>query len=635
MCGIVGFIYRDTNQSRDELLDSCLSMTEQIKRRGPDAVGVWVDEASQLALGHRRLSIIDLSSNGAQPMVSQSGNSVISYNGEVYNFKELKAELISSGVVFRGHSDTEVILEACEHWGVERTAKRLIGMFAFAFWNGSELFIVRDRIGVKPLYWGLFNKVFLFGSELKSLRVNPYFKASLDKNALATYIYRGHIPAPFCIYENVHKLLPGHILKISKDFKISTSSYWSLTDVYLNNKHYFDHMSDQEVINNFDELLKDAIRKRMISDVPLGAFLSGGIDSSLVVAIMQELSSSPIKTFSIGYKDKAYSESEFAKAIAEYIGTDHSTLIVEPNDVVALVPELPLVYDEPMCDMAQPAVMLLSKLTRKYVTVSLSGDGGDELFIGYHRYWQFKHFAGILALVPDAVKPIIYAIIHSVSPKTFDKLLPNIISKKFSGHRIHAFAELFKHKGISGLSYIGNEHLINICTEGCPYKLDTERFAEKNIKDFIYRMQFNDMHSSFPDDMLTKVDRASMWYSLEVRVPLVDHRIVEMAFCLPEKFKLRNRQSKWLMRQILYKRVPKKLTDRPKQGFTIPTERWLRVELKDWLIDLLSTERIKAQNLFDPRKVEYIVNSHLKGTRSYTSALWKLLMFQAWYNEYF
>jgi asparagine synthase (glutamine-hydrolysing) len=641
MCGIAGLIDLRRQSSEESLCASAKAMADAIAHRGPDASGTWADPTHGIAFGHRRLSIVDLSEAGAQPMASHCGRMMISYNGEVYNAADLRTELEAAGRTFRGHSDTEVIVEACAEWGVARTLPRLNGMFALALWDCKEktLTLVRDRMGIKPLYWAAFEGLVLFGSELRALRAHPGWTPKLNRDALASYLRHNCIPAPHTIYRGVQKLMPGRMVTFGPDGKVREETYWSMEDIATAGMADRLDISDDEAVAALEELLSDAVSKRMIADVPLGSFLSGGIDSSTITALMQAHSNKPVKTFTIGFDEKGYDESVHAKAVAQHLGTDHTELFVSASQALDVIPKLPSMYDEPFADSSQIPTFLLSEMTRKHVTVALSGDGGDELFAGYTRYFQTLKYGGTIAAMPRPLRNLGAAAINALPPAMWDGMFAMVPER----HRPSLPSD--KMKKIAGV--LGGEgdslyhHLIshwpepNQIVKGAnePRGLVWDERQLAIVPDQVERMQYLDSQTYLPDDILTKVDRASMAVSLEARVPLLDHRMVEFSWRLPGQFKIRDGKGKWLLRQLLYKHVPANLIERPKTGFGIPLDSWLRGPLRDWGEDLLDEGNLRDQGIFDPAPIRRKWQEHLSGKRNWHYHLWDILMFQAWHAE--
>lgn len=619
----------------------CRAMADSLYTRGPDDSGVWCDAAAGIALGFRRLSIIDLSPLGHQPMISASGRYVLTYNGEVYNFQELRAELEAGGVTFRGHSDSEVILEGFAHWGLETTVRRMIGMFALALWDreARELHLLRDRLGIKPLYWGRQGDLFLFGSELKAFQQHPGFAARIDRDALASYLRFAYVPTPHAIYRGVCKLQPGTILTLAEGREPSERTYWSMAEVVCRGRAEPLDLGDEEALDQLDLLVRDAVGRRMVADVPLGAFLSGGIDSSSVVAAMQAQINRPVRSFSIGFHEADFDEAVHAKAVARHLDTDHTELYVEPEHARAVIPKLPRIYDEPFADSSQIPTFLVSELARRHVTVSLSGDGGDELFAGYNRYVLASQIWGRIGWAPAGLRCGLARSLRLLSPAVWNQLfglVPEARRPAQAGDKVHKLSRVLE-GGPDDLyrqlvsQWDEPERLVPGAREHKGPLFNGQ--AESLLPDRLGRMQYLDSITYLPDDILTKVDRASMAVSLEARVPLLDHRIVEFVWRLPERFKMRNGQSKWLLRQLLYRYVPRKLIDRPKMGFGVPIDAWLRGPLRDWAEALLDERRLRDEGFLEPRQIRQRWDEHRTGTRNWHYPLWTVLMFQAWLEE--
>ena len=632
-------------------------MTAALTHRGPDDAGHWYEPETGVALGHRRLSILDLSPEGHQPMISASGRYVIVFNGEVYNFAELRRNLEPDGFRFRGHSDTEVMLAAIEAWGLETAVKRFIGMFAFALWDCEmrSLSLVRDRIGIKPLFYGWVTGALVFSSELKALRKYPGFDNPINRNALALLLRHNYIPTPYSIYEGIHKLMPGKILHLDahtvsaprslEDLSNRTITYWSAREITEQGAgHRFDG-SETEAVQQLDALLRDAIGLRMVADVPLGAFLSGGVDSSTVVALMQAQSDRPVKTFSIGFYESKYDEGKHAKAVAHHLGTDHTELYVTPQETLDVIPELPCLFDEPFSDSSQIPTLLISKLARKHVTVSLSGDGGDELFSGYNRYFWGRRLWGNLGWMPTSLRAAVANGLRMESIAFWDKILgfvmpilPHRLRVRMPGYKVRRLAEVLTMSSPEALYRQLVSHWINpadiVLEAHEPLTALTDPVRRADLNDYTERMMYTDLVSYLPDDILTKVDRASMGVSLEARVPLIDHRVVEFAWRIPLNFKIRNGEGKWLLRQVLYRYVPRELIDRPKMGFGVPIDYWLRGPLRDWAEALLAKKRLQQEGFFNPEPVRQKWEEHLSGRGNWHYLLWDVLMFQAWQEKW-
>jgi len=591
--------------------------------RGPDASGTYLSLDGRAGLSHRRLAILDLTETGAQPMASADGSMVICYNGEVYNFQEIREELASKGHRFRGGSDTEVILSACMEWGVREAVGRFVGMFAFALWDerSRTMSLVRDRLGIKPLFLARAPGMLLFGSELKAIMACPSFSREVDRSALQYYLEFQYVPAPFSIFRNARKLLPGHIVTIAADGTETDAVYWDLFDHWRTGDP--SPRPEGEQLEELSSLLASSVRSRMISDVPLGAFLSGGIDSSLTVALMRQASSGPVKTFSIGFREAGYDESGYARKVARHLGTDHHEKICTPAEALALVRKVPDAYDEPFADSSAIPTLLVSEFTRRHVTVSLSGDGGDELFCGYPRYDWVRQGAIVLGI-----------------PGILRRPLASLLSR-IPIHKVQRGAESIRHDDPAEMYF----HTVGIFErrrigEIVPEVSDDSglsyfrSFRDPRAGTIVERAMATDIRTYLVDDILAKVDRASMAWSLEARVPLLDHRIVEFAARLPMSLKVRGRETKYPLRKLLYRHVPKELIDRPKMGFGIPVNRWLRYELRPLLAEYLNGERVRREGFLRPEGVDRVVREHLSGRRDHQYRLWALLMFAMWRERY-
>ncbi len=635
MCGIAGFIGAASGSDAGTIAEA---MAKSIAYRGPDDQGIWIDAESETALVHRRLSIIDLSAAGHQPMLSADERYVISYNGEVYSFQPIAAELAARGHKFRGHSDTEVILELFAANGIEPTLKRMIGMFAIALWDRRDrtLTLMRDRLGIKPLYWAKLGHTFLFGSELKALRAHPGWTPRIDQSAVAAFMRHNYIPAPRTIYEGVYKLEPGTVLTLPWRGEPKISRYWDARSIARDGSHNPVEGSDVELTEQLESLLKDAVGRRMIADVPLGAFLSGGVDSSTVVALMQAAKSGTVKSFSIGFDIEGYSEAHHAAAVAKHLQTDHTELTVTSKEALDVIPRLADFYDEPFADSSQIPTYLVSAMTRKHVTVALSGDGGDELFAGYNRYQLTQRFWRSLSLMPRAVRKGAARAITAVRPDRWTQLLsalPSRLRPPQVGDKVHKAAAVLRLDSADAVyrrlvSHWEPSEIMPQVAE--PRSILDDATVAKDFPDLLDRMQFLDLVTYLPDDILTKVDRASMAVALEARVPLIDHRVVEFAWRLPENVKVRNGTSKWILRQVLYRHVPPELIERPKMGFGIPLGEWLRGPLRDWAETLLNEQRLRQAGLLDAGMVRRYWADHLDGRRNWQYLLWDVLMLEAW-----
>jgi len=648
MCGINGLIDASGEKSGGMLRDIALKMAAAQQHRGPDDAGMWVDAAAGIGLGHRRLSILDLSALGHQPMQSACGRYVTSFNGEIYNFKTIRAELECWGHRFRGHSDTEVMLAAVSQWGIHEAVPRFNGMFAIAIWDreARRLHLVRDRIGEKPLYYGWTGKTFLFASELKSFRACPGFRPSVDRNAVALYLRHNYIPAPYSIYDGVSKVVPGTIVSIAPDPAVAPQiyEYWSVAGAAEEGRRTPFQGTDEEAIAALDNLLRDAVKLRMEADVPLGAFLSGGIDSSTVVALMQSQSDQPVRTFSIGFHEAAYNEAHHAKIVAAHLGTAHTELYVTPGEAMDVIPRLPSLYDEPFSDSSQIPTFLVSELTRRQVTVSLSGDGGDEIFCGYGRYFWAEKIWHRVGAIPFPVRQMAAHGLTMFSPATWTKVfrtlaptLPKKLRLRNPGDKPRKLAEILSAESLETLYLTIVSHWKNSVSmvkgsSELPMILTTpSRWSRSS--DAFERTMFIDMLSYLPDDILVKVDRASMAVSLEARVPFLDHRVIEFAWRLPISMKVRQGQGKWILRQVLNRYIPPMLLDRPKMGFGVPIDSWLKGPLRDWAESLLDERRLTSEGFFDPGPIREKWQEHQSGTCDWHYYLWDILMFQAWLEQ--
>ena len=650
MCGFVGFLGGIIPHGRLDGEAMLKRMADTIAYRGPDDAGYWCDEDHRVGLGHRRLAIVDLSLAGHQPMQSASGRYIIAFNGEIYNHLLLRQELRATGQTpsWRGHSDTETLLAGFDAWGIQGTVERAIGMFAFAVWDRQTkaLTLARDRLGEKPLYYGWQGRgngaVFLFGSELKALRAHPDFENNINRGALGLHLRHNYIPSPYSIYEGISKLLPGSLLTVSLQLREpQVRAYWSGAQVAESGLANAFEGDAEQAVDELEALLKDAVRQQMMADVPLGAFLSGGVDSSTVVALMQAQSSRPVKTFTIGFNEKGYNEAVHAKAVARHLGTDHTELYVTAEQARAVIPLLPTLYDEPFSDSSQIPTYLVSGLARQHVTVSLSGDAGDELFCGYNRYQMTANLWRKLTAVPLPLRKLAARGLTSISPQSWNRLadalarfLPSSARLANVGDKLHKGAGVLSSQSADAL-YLGlvshwHDPASVVIGGHEPPTLLTGNVPALNGLDDVQRMMALDMLTYLPDDILTKVDRAAMGVSLETRVPFLDHRVVEFAWSLPQSMKLRDGQSKWALRQVLYRHVPKALIERPKMGFGVPIDIWLRGPLRGWAEDLLSEARLKREGFFNPAPIRRKWAEHLSGQRNWQYHLWDVLMFQAW-----
>jgi len=651
MCGIAGVITTRFS-SKEELEAKCLNITNSLKHRGPDDCGTWVDETKGVALGQRRLSILDLSPLGHQPMLSEDGSFVIVYNGEVYNFKKIRSQLEGHGFKFKGGSDTEVILAAIQFWGVEEAVKKFIGMFAFSVYDikAQKIYLVRDRLGIKPLYYGrLSDGSFVFASELKAIRLWDGFNESLDLKALALYFRHNYIPFPYSIFKSIKKLGPGFILTIdisNNSLESNLTCYWDVKKVFLEGIESPWNRSENEAIEALEELLEDSIRLRLIADVPLGAFLSGGIDSSTVTAIMQSISNSSVKTFSIGFKEQSYDEAPMAKAVAKHLGTDHTELYVTQKDAQDIVPTISHLWDEPFADSSQIPTFLVSKLARTKVTVALSGDGGDELFSGYNRYFNSLAIWEKKKALPQTFQSLIGSILSNMpysSLKFISKITKGFLKKMGATNpgalSIYRISEVLRARHFPLFYGYTNSHWMPpngllVVKEDCIADIFYKELAE--FKDnYLHLMTFLDLNTYLPDDILVKVDRATMGVALESRVPILDHRVVEFSASIPHNLKVRDEKGKWLLRQLLYKYVPKELVERPKQGFSVPIGEWIRGSLREWAQDLISPSKLKQEGFLRGDIIELLWKEHIKGEFNYEHLLWNVLMFECWLERWY
>ncbi len=645
MCGLTGFLHPGGGSAAD-MRARVSRMSDCVRHRGPDDEGTWADAEAGIAFGFRRLSIIDLTPAGHQPMVSPDGRFVLMLNGEIYNFQELRRELEALGHAFRGHSDTEVLLAAAAEWGPESAFERCNGMFAVALWDRREraLHLARDRFGEKPMYFGWMGETFLFGSEIKALRAHPAFHPEVDRDALALYSRFGYVPAPHSIFRGISKLAAGCRVVVTPGRReVAPVRYWSArksAEAGLAERY---SGSRQEAVRDLDAMLHRVIGLRMVSDVPLGAFLSGGIDSSLIVSMMQAQSARPVRTFSIGFEEPEYDETREAAAVARHLGTHHTGLMVTPADAMAVIPKLPAMYDEPLSDPSQIPTYLVSALARRDVTVSLSGDGGDELFGGYSRYalgrsiWKAMGWAPhrLRSGVAGAIRRVaVFRDGHAVS--SLQKLLPARRRISFLPDKLQKLADVLA-VARPELLYLrlmslakAPESLVLSSREPETPMTAPERLDGMGILD---RMMYLDTITYLPDDILVKVDRASMAVSLESRAPFLDPEVFRFAWSLPTRWKFRGRQGKWILRQVLEKYVPRALFDRPKMGFGLPIDVWLRGPLRGWAENLLDERRLRDDGFFEPGLIRQKWAEHVAGSRNWHFFLWDILMFQAWLEE--
>ena len=644
MCGITGYL-TTRGDAESDLRQHASRMCDGIAHRGPDDQGIWADAAAGVVLGHRRLAIVDLSPHGHQPMVSACGRYMVVYNGEIYNHLALREQLGS--MPWRGHSDTETMLACFTRFGVHATLDMLVGMFAFAVWDHQtrRLILARDRMGEKPLYFGrLPCGDFVFGSELKALRGHPRWQADIDRDALALFMRYSAVPAPHSIYKGISKLGPGSWLEVSPGGDVGEGQYWNMRDVVDKARAQRVDMPDAEAIDQLETVLSQAVKDQMVADVPLGAFLSGGVDSSAVVALMCRQSSSAVRTFSIGFAEEGFNEAEHAKAVARHLGTDHTELYVTAQDALSVVPRLPEMYDEPFADSSQIPTFLVSQMARRHVTVSLSGDAGDELFAGYNRYFLAERLWHGLSAVPLGLRRVLARGVLGISPGAWDSAA-GLASKAVPALRRHGRIGDKLHKLAANVMPVASREamyraLVSHWHE--PASLVLGSSEPKTALDEIAlelpgispveQMCLLDQITYLPDDILAKVDRAAMAVSLETRVPMLDHRVVEFAWRVPMHQKIRGGSTKWLLRQMLYRHVPRELIERPKQGFAVPLDQWLRGPLRDWAQHLLDPARLRAEGFFDAGMVNRCWEEHQRGQRNWQYRLWNVLMFQAWHE---
>ncbi len=640
MCGIVGFL--SPGRPAEETVARL--MADRIVHRGPDRGATWSDSEAGLALAHRRLSILDLSAAGSQPMLSADGRFALVFNGEVYNHRELREQLEATGHsgVWRGQSDTEVLLAALAHWGVEPGIKRVNGMFALAIWDRRErhLWLIRDRLGEKPLYYGICRGSLVFGSELKALAAHPDWSGTLDRDAVALFLRFGYVPEPHSIFEGIAKLAPGHLIRITADdlhALPSSKAYWSLASHVTGPRR---QESDEDLVDMLEGRLLKAVQLRMEADVGLGAFLSGGIDSSLIVALMQAQSTRPIETFTMGFDVPGFNEAVSAGEIARHLGTHHKEFYVTSQDALDVVPDLPYIWDEPFADSSQIPTLILSRLTRQSVTVALSGDGGDEFFGGYNRYGQGYASYRKLAMLPGPVRAAAAMVMRYAPAHALDRLmarLPWVTTFPAVGDRLQKLARVAQASDIAGFYAIvvsqhhGGDSLV--LDAKAPQVLADSPSEWPALDDPREAMMYVDALTYLPGDIMVKVDRATMAHGLESRAPFLDHKLVEFAWSLPMSVKIKNGKTKWALREVLARHVPRAMFERPKMGFGIPIEHWLSGPLRDWAGDLLSGERIRRQGLLDADKVARMWRDHCEGTGRLHHQLWTILMLQAWLDS--
>lgn len=628
MCGITGYLLREGSEYVDRMERITHAMVDSLRHRGPDHKGQWADEEERVSLGHTRLSILDLSPAGLQPMVSQNGRFALTYNGEIYNYREIADRLDGEGIQFKGHSDTEVLLEAVSMWGIDATLRMSNGMFAFAIWDrqAKELVLARDRIGKKPLYYGWQNGNFFFTSELRALQHHPAYHAKINRNALASFFRYSYIPCPQSIYCDIQKLPQGSYVIINPAKKHTTSSrYWSI-DQIPQGKDNSSPLTDEDAIGTCNTRIRNAVKRRLISDVSLGAFLSGGVDSSLVVSHMQAVSSQPAKTFTIGFHEEKFNEAPKAKAIARHLGTEHSEYYVSSDELIEYIPDLAKTYDEPFSDISQLPSFVVCKLARQAVTVCLSGDGGDEFFCGYDRYDSAMQKWSRLSKQPDWLRKMAAG---TIAP---------IISLNQHNDQMRRLSRLLRCQSALDVFKLRSERLVNADTlvlgsnRSDGLHIDPTGFQCNDNQ--LEQMMRHDVEAWLADDILVKMDRASMANSLEIRNPLLDYEFASYALSLPLRFKQRDGVSKWLLKECLKQFVPEELTKGAKRGFSVPISGWLKGPLRDWAEELLSQSKISQAGYLNPKIVQSLWKSFLSGQNRYRSAVWSILMFQAWLEEH-
>lgn len=643
MCGFAGFRSNTSAGTRLEVI--AREMADRIAHRGPDDAGAWVDAASGMALAHRRLSILDLSPAGHQPMHSGSGRYVLVFNGEIYNHLSLRQRLSAEGYQFewRGHSDTETLLACVEAWGLERALQASVGMFAIALWDRSQriLQLARDRMGEKPLYYGWQNGTLLFGSELKALTAHPDFEHRVNRDALALLLRHNYIAAPHSIWQGIYKLLPGTILTLADDQRQAPVAYWQFSKVAEAGEREPLELDLPRATDELERILGEAVSGQMLADVSLGALLSGGVDSSTIAALMQRHSSRPIKTFCIGFHEKAFDESAHASAVARHLGTDHAELFLTARNVLEMIPRMADIYDEPFADSSQLPTALVMSFARQSVTVALSGDGGDEVFGGYNRYRMVPKAWSMLRLLPSPVRRHLARVLLGVPVSGWDRLaspLALIVRQAHIGNKLHKLARRLLRVSSADDLYVSIQEewpdaLQVVRQSAAASTLLTDRAGWPQVRGQVARMMSVDALGYLPDDILVKVDRAAMAYSLETRAPFLDHRVIEFAARLPMSMKVSSSTGKMLLRQVLHRHVPQALIERPKIGFGIPLDRWLRHELRDWAESLLDPRILSNDGFFDVQAIRAVWQQHLLGTASHGYQLWSVLMFQSWWRS--
>jgi len=645
MCGISGVFIKNKQSQLTQLEAVVSEMKAAITHRGPDDSGIWCDYQSGIALAHNRLSIIDLSASGHQPMVSSSGRYVISFNGEIYNFNEIRKEITSENenVSWHGNSDTEVLLNCIDVFGLEITLNKIVGMFAFAVWDkkDKQLILVRDRMGEKPLYYGFIDGNFVFSSELKSISSSSYFKPSIDKESVDIYFTYGYIPAPHSIYKDIRKLRPGTGLKVLWEKQhVEEFEYWSLLKVAKDSQSDMLEINDDEAVALFDSTIGESVKSQNVADVPLGAFLSGGIDSSLIVAMLQKHSRYAVKTFSIGFNNKEYNEAKFAKRIAKYLETDHTELYLSEVDAIQGMKQVAKVYDEPFADSSQLPTLMVSRLASDDVTVALTGDGGDEIFGGYNRHVLANGLVNKIERIPAPLKSIARGcleIIRQEEADSLNTLLRPLLPQKFKvmqlGNKLQKLSQILKTDNIYDYyeELLRNSHISNRSKNRISdLYANIQNFKLNEIGSYTNQVMLLDSLIYLPNDILCKVDRAAMSTGLETRTPLLDHRLIELSWRLPDRFKVRDNKGKWVLRKILEKYIPNELIERPKTGFAIPIAQWLAGPLKEWVNDLLNRFKNNEEEYFSYEIINRSWEEHLKGKKDHSQFIWSILVFQEW-----
>lgn len=640
MCGIAG-VYHFTSINADEIHHALHSMVLSLNHRGPNSDGMWVDPKIGLGLGHKRLAIQDLSPAGHQPMGSADGRFMMVFNGEIYNHLLLrKALLKDTHIDWCGHSDTETLLASFSFFGIDKTLSLIDGMFAIALWDkyDNQLYLIRDRAGEKPLYYGFNQDIFFFGSELKALKKHPQFNPQICHKSLALYLSHGNIPAPYSIYENIYKVSSGEIIKISANKDIKKHCYWDAKSLYQKAQKNIFKGSRLQAVNKLEDHLFRIIDQQILADVSVGAFLSGGVDSSSIVAMMcAQISSEKVKTFTIGFTQQDFNEAVYANEVAKHLGTDHTEIYIESDQVRNFIPDLPLYYDEPFADSSQLPMLIISKLTQQHVAVVLSGDGGDELFAGYNRHKFVYDYYAKIQNIPQFIRSLMAKICLSLTPVQWDKLqalLPNHLRQSLFGDKIYKIALALISSQLSDLYSNVISHSAKpwdiLHSHDDSHSIILTHLSELSDTDML--MLWDYLHY-LPNDILTKVDRASMAFSLETRVPFLDHKLTEYAWSLPVSYKIYEGKSKWVLRQLLYRHVPKKLIERPKMGFAVPVAKWLRGPLKEWGAELLFNKSLQDDGLFNVNKIETLWHQHMNKKHNHHDILWKVLMFQLWKNS--